>query len=143
MSMETKQEEKIDLSDLPVEWQILIRATQSLVSKARNGADVEIYRNSYSFTINTKRSFLGVRYDTTRKVLEVVWEKYRINDGQKDTAFVKMIERRVEREEDALKLISTIYERILTHIKYKSNTSVIFQDFHYLCKMFEEEEAKQ
>jgi hypothetical protein len=93
MMSETKQEEKIDLRDFPLEWQILLRATQSLVSRARNGADVEIFRNRYSFTINTKRSFLEVRYDVTRKILEIVWEKYRVVGEEKDTAFVKMAEK--------------------------------------------------
>ncbi len=140
---ETKQEEKIDLSDLPVEWQIIVRATQSIISKVRDGADIEIYRNPYSFVISTKKSFLEVRYDVTRKILEIVWEKYRVVGEEKDTAFIKMIERRIEREEDALKLISALHQRILTHIKHKSNTSVIFQDFYYLFEKFKEQEETQ
>jgi len=141
---EQKIEEKIpQVSEFPVEWQIIVRATQSLVSKARDGADIEIYRNPYSFVVNTKKSFLEVKYDVTRKVLEIVWEKYRIDNGERETTFIKTIEKRIEKEEKALKLISALYQRILTHIKHKSNTSVIFQDFYGLYKMFKEEEDKQ
>jgi len=148
---ETKQEEKIPtITDFPVEWQIIVRATQSLVSKTRDGADIEIYRTKYSFTFNSKRTYLEVRYDVTRKLLEVTWEKYRMYDGVRDTAFIKTAEKRIEKEEEALELLSALYERILTHIKYKSNTTVIYKDLYYLCNMFEElkkekekEESKQ
>jgi len=135
---ETEQEEKIpSISDFPVEWQIIVRAAQSLVSKTRDGADIEIYRTKYSFAFNTKKTYLEVRYDVTRKLLEVTWEKYRMFNDSRDTAFIKTYEKRIE-EEEALELLSALYERILTHIKYKSNTSVIFQDLFNLYNMFEE-----
>jgi hypothetical protein len=142
---EQKTEEKIQekeptLKDFPLEWQIIVRATQSLVSKTKDGADIEIYRNPYSFVVNTKKSFLEVRYDVTRKLLEIVWEKYRIlNNGERDTAFIKTYEKRIEKEGEALELMSALYQRILTHIKHRSNTSVIFRDLFNLYNMFKEE----
>jgi hypothetical protein len=148
MSEQTVEEKEPQIKDFPVEWQILIRATQSLVSKARDGADIEIYRNIYSFVINSKKTYLKVTYDVTKKLLEITWEKYRILDnGEREPMFIKTFERRIE-EKEALELINTVYERILTHINYKSNTKVIFRDFFYLYNMFEElkkerEEAKQ
>jgi len=148
---ETKQEEKIPtITDFPVEWQVIVRATQSLISKARDGADIEIYRTKYSFTFNTKKTFLGIKYDVTRKILEIVWEKYRMFNDSRDTAFIKTYEKRIEKEEEALELLSALYERILTHIKYKSNATIIYKDLFYLYNMFEElkkekekEESKQ
>jgi len=138
---ETKQEEKIPtINQFPLEWQIIVRATQSLVSKTRDGADIEIYRTKYSFVFNSKKTYLEVRYDVTRKILEIVWEKYRMFNDSRDTAFIKTYEIRIEKEEEALKLLSALYERILTHIKYKSDTSVIFRDLFNLYNMFKEKE---
>jgi len=136
---ETKQEEKEPtLKDFPLEWQIIVRATQSLVSKTRDGADIEIYRTKYSFVFNSKKTFFEVRYDVTRKILEIVWEKYRIFNDERDTAFIKTYEKRIEKEEEALELLSALYERILTHIKHKSNATTIYKDLFYLYNMFEE-----
>jgi hypothetical protein len=137
----SEQEEKIPtINQFPLEWQIIVRATQSLVSKTRDGADIEIYRTKYSFVFNSKKTYLEVRYDVTRKILEIVWEKYRMFNDSRDTAFIKTYEIRIEKEEEALKLLSALYERILTHIKYKSDTSVIFRDLFNLYNMFKEKE---
>jgi len=133
-----EKEEIPTLKDFPLEWQIIVRATQSLVSKTRDGADIEVYRTKYSFVFNTKKTYLEVRYDVTRKLLEVTWEKYRMFNDSRDTAFIKTYEIKMEKEEEALELLSALYERMLTHIKYKSNVTIIYKDLFYLYNMFEE-----
>ena len=134
---ETKQEEKEPtLKDFPLEWQIIVRATQSLVSKARDGADIEILRSDYSFVFNTKRSMLQVVYNKNRNMLEILWMKYRVN-GEREPMFIKTYEKRMD-EKEATDLISAWYEKIMYHIKEKSYVTEIYRDFFYLYNMFEE-----
>jgi len=137
--MNEQKEKEITISDFPVEWQIIVRATQSLISKAKDGADIDILRSDYSFVFNTKRSMLQVVYNKNRSTLEILWMKYRVN-GEREPMFIKTYEIRIEKEEEALELISAWYETILTHIKHKSNTSATFQDFFNLYNIFKEKE---
>jgi len=134
---ETKQEEKEPtLKDFPLEWQIIVRATQSLVSKARDGADIEILRSDYSFVFNTKRSMLQVVYNKNRNMLEILCMKYRVK-GEREPMFIKTYEKRMD-EKEATDLISAWYEKIMYHIKEKSYVTEIYRDFFYLYNMFEE-----
>jgi hypothetical protein len=147
---ETKQEEKIQekeptLKDFPVEWQIVVRATQSLSSKAKDGADITIIKEYNYFAFITKKTSLEVKYYRDRKVLEVVWKKYRSIGTERETTFMKTIEKRVE-ESEAQRLMLAWFEKILYHVDYKSSVTVILQDFYYLYKTYEEQkevETKQ
>ena len=142
IEIETLDEKEKTIRDFPIEWQIVLRATQSLVSKAKNGADIKISRNKYLVIYNTKKATLELIYYPNKKMLEVLWMKYKDN-GEREPIFIKTYEKRIE-EEEALELISVWYETILSHIKYKSNTSVIFQNFFNLYNMFKEKyETKQ
>jgi len=136
---ETKQEEKIPtLKDFPVEWQIIVRAAQSLVSKARDGSDIEILRGRYSVIYNTKKVMLELIYYPDRKMLEILWEKYDISDkDERKPSFIKTIEKRME-EREALELISAWEEKITYHIRNKSSTILLLEDFSSLYSMLEE-----
>jgi len=135
---ETKQEEKIQIKDFPVEWQIVIRGAQSLVSKARDGADIEILRGRYSVIYNTKKVMLELIYYPDMKVLEVLWEKYDIsNKDERKPSFIKTVEKKME-ESEALELISAWEEKITYHIRNKSSVTLLLEDFSSLYNMFEE-----
>jgi hypothetical protein len=140
---EQKVEKKIpSIRDFPVEWQILVRATQSLSAKARDGADVRIVKEDNYFAFVTKKTSLEVAYHEDRKMLEIVWKKYNFIDEERVPTFIKTIEKRME-ESEARKLMFVWFEKILYHIDYKSNTSVIYDDFYYLYKVIEEELKEQ
>lgn len=143
---ETKQkEEKITLKDFPIEWQIIVRAVQSLVSKAKDGADISIIKEDNHFAFISKKTSLEVYYYRDNKVLEIIWRKYKFVDDEREPTFIKTYKKKMG-EDEARKLMFAWFEKILYHIDYKSDTSVIFDDFYYLYKMFEElkeEEAKQ
>jgi len=138
MSNQTVEEKIPTLKDFPVEWQIILRATQSLVSKAKDGADIEILRSNYSFVFNTRKSMLEVVYNKNRNTLEILWMKYEVTeDGEREPIFIKTYEKRID-EKEVLDLIATWYEKIMYHIKEKSYATEIYRDFFYLYNMFEE-----
>jgi uncharacterized ubiquitin-like protein YukD len=139
-----KTEEIPKIEDFPVEWQIIIRGTQSLASKARDGADITIVKEENYFAFITKKTSLEVKYYPDRKMLEVVWKRYKFVNDEREPTFIKTIEKRMN-ENEARKLMFAWFEKILYHVDYKSNNTIIFQDFHYLYKAYEEqkEEAKQ
>jgi len=144
---EEKVEEKIPtLKDFPVEWQIIIRATQSLISKAKDGADINMLKTQVNFVFDTKMTTLEVAYNKNRSTLEIMWKKYRIfNDfDEREVIFIKMYEKKMN-EEEALELISTWYERILYHIENRSSTEKIYRDFYQLFDVIEwrKEKAEQ
>ena len=146
---EQKVEEKIPtLKDFPLEWQIVLRATQSLVSKAKDGADINILKTQVNFIFDTKMTSLEVAYNKNRKALEILWKKYRVIDfDERETIFIKMFEKKME-ENEALELISAWYEKIMYHIENRSSTEKIYRDFYQLFDVIEwrkekEQEAKQ
>ena len=143
---ETKQEEKEPtLKDFPLEWQIIVRATQSLVSKAKDGADISMLRTQVNFIFDTKMTSLEVAYNKNKKTLEIMWKKYRtITHDERETIFIKMYEKRMN-EEEALELISAWYEKIMFHIENRSSTEKIYRDFYQLFDVMEwrKEKAEQ
>jgi hypothetical protein len=146
---ETKQEEKIQekeptLKDFPLEWQIIVRATQSLVSKAKDGADINMLKTTVNFIFDTKKTSLAAAYDKSKKVLEIMWKKYRVLDfDERETIFIKTYEKRMS-EEEALELISAWYEKIMYHIENRSYATEIYRDFYKLYDIMEwRKEAKQ
>jgi uncharacterized ubiquitin-like protein YukD len=135
--MSEQIEEIPKIYDFPVEWQIVVRGVQSIISKAKDGADIEVYRTDNCFIFNTKKSFLEVTYYPERKSIKIIWKKYKTSDDKREVIFIKTIEKRIE-EKEALNLISAWYEKILIHIETRSDTTTIYKDFFYLYNMFEE-----
>jgi uncharacterized ubiquitin-like protein YukD len=135
--MSEQIEEIPKIYDFPVEWQIVVRGVQSIISKAKDGADIEVYRTDNCFIFNTKKSLLEVTYYPERKSIKIIWKKYKTSDDKREVIFIKTIEKRIE-EKEALNLISTWYEKILIHIETRSDTTTIYKDFFYLYNMFEE-----
>jgi len=135
---ETKQEEKIPtINQFPLEWQIIVRATQSLVSKARDGADINMLKTQVNFIFDTKMTSLEVAYNKSKKVLEIVWKKYRVLDfNEREIIFLKAFEKKMN-EDEAMELISAWYEKILHHIENRSNTTEIYRDFYQLYDIME------
>jgi len=135
---ETKQEEKIPtINQFPLEWQIVLRATQSLVSKAKDGADINMLKTQINFVFDTKMTSLEVAYNKNKKTLEITWKKYRtITHDERETIFIKMYEKRMN-EDEAMELISAWYEKIMYHIENRSNTTEIYRDFYQLYDIME------
>jgi len=136
---ETKQ---ITIKSFPLEWQIIVRGTQSLVSKARDGADISIVKEDNYFVFFAKKTSLEVVYYKDTGILEIVWKKYKFVDDEREPTFIKTYKKRMK-ESEARKLMFVWFEKILYHVEYKSDTSVIYDDFYYLYKVIEEELKEQ
>ena len=133
-----KTEEIPKIEDFPVEWQIIIRGTQSLTSKARDGADITIVKENDYFAFITKKTSLEVVYYKDTGMLEVVWKRYKFVNDEREPVFIKTYKKKIEKD-DAKRLMFAWFEKILYHVDYKSNNTIIFQDFYYLYKAYEEQ----
>jgi len=135
-----------EIKEFPIMWQVIIRATQNLANRAKDGADVRMLwadtGNAIGFVVETKKTDLHVIYDREKEMLEVAWRKFRVYDYygiKKELIFFKTAKQIVKLDK-AQELLKELYKKIVSNIVERSDPKEIVQDFY---KLYQTLEVKQ